>query len=294
MFFHSDLLEEASIRAVFALNQERVLDDYLVSLGEASEEDIEEEYIQKCTQVVSGVTARSTRVCFSWMKGAHLNPFLLLQDRVTLKLFTNFIKSGKVERGFDLSQRLHNEKSFDIAINMADRAGHRKLSDRIEEVKNQRYPPIYEDSEDESLDGSDGYRSEDVDEQEPTAATQQDRMAPSMRREISPDAGGGLSTPRQPRRTCDGAENAGGGADDFTDEESPPREALKRKFEEDHQRAVAADSRKRVNPFAKKKMESPARGLMKVMGSPTKMTLSRSSTFSAKSRQKQRKGKQIV
>lgn len=262
----TELLEEASIRAVFALNQERVLDDYLVSLGEASEEDIEEEYIQKCTQV----------------------------DRVTLKLFTSFVKSGKVERGFDLSQRLHNEKSFDIAINMADRAGHRKLSDRIEEVKNQRYPPIYEDSEGESLDGSDGYRSEDVDEQEPTVATQQDRIAPLIQREISPDGGGGLSTPRQPRHTCDGAENSGGGADDFTDEESPPREALKRKFEEDHQRAVAADSRKRVNPFAKKKMESPARGIMKVMGSPTKMTLSRSSTFSAKSRQKQRKGKQIV
>ena len=47
--------EEQSIRAIFALNQEKVLDDYLVSQGDANEDEIEEEYNQKCNQVVSGL-----------------------------------------------------------------------------------------------------------------------------------------------------------------------------------------------------------------------------------------------
>lgn len=38
---------------MFALNQEKVLNEYLVSQGELNEEDIEEEYHQKCKQVVS-------------------------------------------------------------------------------------------------------------------------------------------------------------------------------------------------------------------------------------------------
>ena len=46
--------EELSVRGIFAVNQEKVLDDYLVSTGDADEEEIEEEYNQKCMQVVSG------------------------------------------------------------------------------------------------------------------------------------------------------------------------------------------------------------------------------------------------
>ena len=45
--------EEGSIRAIFALNQDKVLDDYLVTTGDAFEDEIEEEYNQKCAQVVS-------------------------------------------------------------------------------------------------------------------------------------------------------------------------------------------------------------------------------------------------
>lgn len=52
----SDPLEENCIRAAFALDQEKVLDDYLVSQGEANEDDIEEEYNQKALQVVSHLT----------------------------------------------------------------------------------------------------------------------------------------------------------------------------------------------------------------------------------------------
>ena len=52
-FSSSGPYEELSIRAIFALNQDKVLGDYLVSAGEAFEDEIEEEYQQKCLQVVS-------------------------------------------------------------------------------------------------------------------------------------------------------------------------------------------------------------------------------------------------
>jgi len=51
--FCSGPWEEGSIRAIFALNQDKVLDDYLVTTGDAFEDEIEEEYNQKCAQVVS-------------------------------------------------------------------------------------------------------------------------------------------------------------------------------------------------------------------------------------------------
>lgn len=204
---------------------------------------------------------------------------------MTLSLFSNVVSAGKVERAFDLVQRLHSEKSFEVAIQMADRVGHRKLSDRIEEVKLQRYPPIEES--DEPFDDSasfDERSSGSFADDEPVIATRQQRLEMSQR--ISPE--GGVSTPRQQRQSHDTAEDEIGG-EYSTDAESPPRESLKRKFEQDD----APVSKKRINPFAKKKLESPAKGIM-TMRSPQKLSLSRSSTFSAKSRQKQRRGKQIV
>ena len=45
--------EELSVRGNFALNQEKVLDDYFVSTGEADEEEMEEEYNRRCNKVVS-------------------------------------------------------------------------------------------------------------------------------------------------------------------------------------------------------------------------------------------------
>ena len=53
LIFCSGPWEEGSIRAIFALNQDKVLDDYLVTTGDAFEDEIEEEYNQKCAQVVS-------------------------------------------------------------------------------------------------------------------------------------------------------------------------------------------------------------------------------------------------
>lgn len=190
--------------------------------------------------------------------------------------------------------RLHSEKAYDTAIQMSDRVGQRKLADRIEEAKLQRYPPL--DEEEGFDDDARSLNSERSDERssrsfddEPVIATRQQRME-MLSQEISPE--GGIQTPRQKnRRSHDNAEESVGG-DYSTDEESPPRESLKRKFEQDGS-AAPTTSKKRINPFAKKILESPGKDLKKVQ-SPAKLTLSRASTFSAKSRQKQRSGKQIV
>ncbi|KAL7551959.1 LOW QUALITY PROTEIN: hypothetical protein ACHAWF_015169, partial [Thalassiosira exigua] len=265
------MFEETSVRASFALNQEKVLDDYLISMGDADEEQLDEDYRQKCIQV----------------------------DKATLKLFMRVVQAGKVERAYDLVHRLHSEKSFNTAIQIADRVGHRKLSDRIEEAMLQKFPPIEEEDEggefDDNASYASGARSEASGgsyDEEPVVTTRQQRME-LLSQQISPEGGReGVSTPRQQERP---RKDAGAEREAYsTDEESPPRESLKRKFERDVDDGPPASSRRRINPFAKKRLESPAKRVAKATDTPTKLSLSRNSTFSAKSRQKQRIGKQIV
>ena len=200
-----------------------------------------------------------------------------------MKLFNAVVQAGKVERAYDLVQRLHSERALDVAITWADRQGQRKLSDRIEEFKLRKYPPIDEEEQfDDSASFDSGVRSErsnaSFDEvEEPIIATRRERM--EMQR-ISPDA---IHTPRQ-RNAEESQERYS------TDEESPPHQSLKRKLADS---PTPQQTKKRINPFAKKKLESPAKGLGRFT-SPARLTLSRQSTFSAKSREKQRLGKQIV
>jgi hypothetical protein len=63
----------------------------------------------------------------------------MLQDKVTLKMFAAIVEAGKLERALDLVERLHLEKSFELAMTIAD--NHRKLVDFIEDVKDRRFPP---------------------------------------------------------------------------------------------------------------------------------------------------------
>jgi hypothetical protein len=56
---------------------------------------------------------------------------------VTLKMFAGIVEAGKFERALDLVERLHLEKSFEIAMTIADH--HRKLVDLIEDVKERRF-----------------------------------------------------------------------------------------------------------------------------------------------------------
>ena len=71
------------------------------------------------------------------------------QDKVTLKMFASTVEAGKLERALDLVERLHLEKSYELAMAIAD--SHRKLVDLIEDAKERKFPPDeqedYEDAE---------------------------------------------------------------------------------------------------------------------------------------------------
>jgi hypothetical protein len=54
-------------------------------------------------------------------------------------MFAATIEAGKLERALDLVERLHLEKSFDLAMTIAD--NHRKLVDLIEDVKYSKFAP---------------------------------------------------------------------------------------------------------------------------------------------------------
>lgn len=232
----SGVEEEASVRANIALDQRKLYDDALVSEGKADSQDIEEEYDMMCRQV----------------------------DKITLKLFNTFITARKVERALDLANRFHTEKTYDIAIMAADRMNLGRLCEKIEELKNQKFPPLDEDFGDEgSYDSGMDERGIDRFDDEPKITSRQ-QLAEMQR--ISPDA---LHTPPKGR------------SGQSTDEETPPTESLKRKFVDDE--ANNKSSKRRVNPFAKKRLESPAKGIMKLPLSPARPTLSK-----AKSRQNRR------
>lgn len=60
-------------------------------------------------------------------------------------MFASIIEAGKLERALDLVERLHLEKSFDLAMTIAD--NHRKLVSLIEQVKERKFPDQASDDE---------------------------------------------------------------------------------------------------------------------------------------------------
>ena len=184
------------------------------------------------------------------------------------------IKAGKLESALDLVDRLHLEQSFDIAITAADRLNHRHLSDRIEEKKDLRFAmddPLEDDTQD--------------DDEAPFGkfAPYEDRTGyeegASPMRKISPD-----SSSRKAKRSTDEA---------FDDDgESEQWGRPEKKFRND--KATTKSLVKPTNPFAKKRMESPARPSLSPTKSPSKLALSRSSTFSAQAREKNKVSKRIL
>ena len=269
---YSSNLEELTLRSVMALDQQKARDDRLVALGEADAEDAEEDY-DASAQVV---------------------------DKVTLKLFTEVAKAGKVERALDVARRLHLERSLDLAVRMADRVGQQRLADRIEDVRAGRFPAPAEDDEEDDGGSFGGDYGDAADDEE--RITSRAQLMERNNSRVSPE-GGRLSTPTKDRGQSDN-ESAGeeyAGHHD-TEEESPPpaasaRPAKKRGLAHDDSSAplvTAGKKKRRANPFAKRTLMSPAKNLARPPKSPARVSLSRQSTFSAKSRQKMRKGKQIV
>jgi chromosome transmission fidelity protein 4 len=70
-------------------------------------------------------------------------------DKVTLKFFASLIEADKQERALDLVERLHLERSFDLAMKIAGR--HSKLVDRIEEARDRKFPVDDEEEEEEEV-----------------------------------------------------------------------------------------------------------------------------------------------
>jgi chromosome transmission fidelity protein 4 len=90
-------------------------------------------------------------------------------------MFAAILGAGKLERALDLVERLHLEKSFELAMTIAD--NHRKLVDLIEDVKYRRFP----------LDDM-GYPAEGDDDDDHIAiATNDYAQSHSDRPRISPD-----------------------------------------------------------------------------------------------------------
>lgn len=101
----NSVLEELSVRSNIALSQKNFVREL-----DCDSDELEAEYVALSAQV----------------------------DKVTLRLFSGMVDAGKLESAFDLVGRLHSEKSYDIAIRLADRQY--KLADEVEKIKKFKFP----------------------------------------------------------------------------------------------------------------------------------------------------------
>ena len=177
------MLEELCVRSNLALTQKKVNND--ISCGDLMGDDFGEEYRTMCAQVVG----LPMLMCFFCEPCSLLTQCLLtpttLQDKVTLKLFATTVEAGKLERGLDLVDRLHLEKSYDLAMAIAE--NHTKLVDFIEEAKESRFPLEDVDDVDEEE------QEEDYDDDEATKGLEDVNSSPpgsklAATRRISPDS----------------------------------------------------------------------------------------------------------
>ena len=88
------------------------------------------------------------------------------------------MEAGKQERALDLVDRLHLEKSYDVAMAIADR--HRKLVDRIESRKDAKFVQFPLDD-----DGDDDEEEDEVLDEESPEITE---LSGGGRPRISPDS----------------------------------------------------------------------------------------------------------
>jgi len=149
-------MEELSVRSNMALSQKKFLRE--VERDSENADELEDEYVALCAQV----------------------------DKVTLRLFSAMVDAGKLESAFDLTNRLHTEKSYDIAIRIADRQ--HKLADEIEKAKELKFP-----IEDESVCEDEGFTQDDF-----RGSTKMvGRIGGIHSKQISPDSA------RPPKRSID-------------------------------------------------------------------------------------------
>lgn len=140
----SSALEELAVRSNIALVQKRVNNQ--VTSGELMGEEFEEEYRTLCAQVVNTLSAF---IIVFWLRQSLTRNYEFFgcpQDKVTLKLFAATVEAGKLERALDLVERLQLEKSYELAMKIAD--NHDKLVDLIEDVKERKFAALHENEQD--------------------------------------------------------------------------------------------------------------------------------------------------
>lgn len=198
-------------------------------------------------------------------------------DKVILKMFFQLIETSKIERAFDITKRLHLETSYDIAVTAADRIGLRKLSDRIIALKELKFP-IQDDTMDE-IDHEErvysSFPSYD-DERLRQVSPEMNSVPKTLKRKVNDDNDDRIIMDAHKNRT-DTVKTA---APSENNRDDDANEKKKRFF----------------NPFVKKTIASP----VKAPSSPSRKSpvrkphLSRTSTFSAESRQMSKISKKIL
>ena len=226
-------MDEICVRANLALENKKFVQDLELSANPGIEDELEDEYTQACAQV----------------------------DKVTLRLLFNLMKEEKLENAYDLAQRLHLEASLELASKGADRVGQTRLSDRIHDLREMRFPVGNEPEE----------RQEFDDDEQQYDETPQERASVNSKR-VSPNTDTARFSKRRERE-----EDLAESDNDTLDEPEP--EPVK--------------VRRRLNPFAKKHKESPPKEMME-SPRPKQPTLSRLSTFTAESRQKSKLAKHFL
>ena len=177
-----------------------------------------------------------------------------------------------MEFALDLVHRLHNEKSFDVALRASDQCNRMKLSDEIIIAKERKFPILPDDDSFDEFNHSgdeedihDDIESQRTNESRYVSPSNEKQQLPVNKRVRDPELGSNelLDSP-------------------------PPRKALK----------LGTNTLKKRNPFAKKTIESPVRPTpsktKKKIGVKAQASLSRLSTFSAQARQETKKGKTII
>ena len=248
-----EMLEEVSVRANASLRQQKFLTDRgLLSSDSVPEEEILDEYDKLCTQV----------------------------DKVTLKLYFSVLRTGKLERALDLVHRLHIERSLDIAVKASERFGYDRLSDRIDGMRERRFPPV-------SLSGRpsiDAMGDEEKYYEDPSRISPPSHLEAKKRpHEEEDDAAYQSPDEREHTRQSRGADCAS---------------ALSSKSH------TLSDKKQKRNPFGKRRIETPQKSPAKARiqqddeapQTPTSPVprLKRNSTFSAESRKRSKVAKRLL
>ena len=171
----STVLEELSIRAGLALAQKKFMQ---TAAPTHEEEGLEDEYHALCAQVVSKDSSPMVVDCCTFPASEPIP----CQDKVTLKLFMAVVEAGKLERALDLVDRLHLEKSYDIAVMVADRLNHRNLSDRVEELRERRFILDDDDDDDGTEANFDSIGNENLTPADDDGLVQSRQISPDLNR----------------------------------------------------------------------------------------------------------------